>query len=154
LNGKANQIAKYLARLGAAPGARIGICCERSFELIAGIYGILKAGAAYVPMDPSYPAERLQYMTEAAGVTVVLTQCHLANMLSGFAALSLVVLDGKQSEWSALSCENVDVSVSDDDLIYVIFTSGTTGRPKGAAVYHRGFTNLLNWFVDEFQIDA
>src|SRR5258708_26872241 len=74
LNGRANQVARYLAGLGLGPGSTIGICCERTLEFIVGVYGILKAGAAYVPMDPAYPAERLQYMAQAAGLTVVLTQ--------------------------------------------------------------------------------
>jgi amino acid adenylation domain-containing protein len=154
LNGRANQVARYLAGRGVGPGARIGVCCERTFELIVGVYGILKAGAAYVPMDPAYPGERLEYMAAAAGLDFVLTQAHLAFGLSRLRNVRLVLLDGPQTEWSSLGREDLDVPVSGDDLIYVIFTSGTTGRPKGAAVYHRGFSNLVDWFVTEFQITA
>lgn len=153
LNGRANQIGRYLSTRGVQRGSKVGICCERTFELVAGILGILKAGAAYVPMDPAYPADRLKYMAEAADLDLVLAHSTATHRLTDLPCTQ-VLLDGAGEEWSGLSCDNLDAAVGEDDLIYVIFTSGTTGRPKGAGVYHRGFSNLIEWFVGEFQINA
>src|SRR5262249_49420680 len=141
LNSRANQVARYLRSLGVAPGARLGLCCERTIEMVVGIYAVLKAGAAYVPMDAAYPMERLQHMVEAAGLRFVLTQSNLVGQLGSIGATQLVCLDGPGPDFGRFHDENLDVAVSGDDLIYIIFTSGTTGRPKGAGVYHRGFLN-------------
>jgi amino acid adenylation domain-containing protein len=119
--------------------------------LVVGLYGILKAGAAYVPLDPEYPSERLEYMAEAAGLHLAVTESRAVKALEGAQSLKTVVLD-QCSELLSLPAENPDVPLEPNSLIYIIFTSGTTGRPKGAAVYHRGFSNLMEWFVEEFQI--
>lgn len=151
LNARANQVAHYLLNLGVGPQARVGICFERTAELVIAIFGVLKAGAAYVPMDPAYPAERLQYMAEAAQLSVVLTQSSLSGNLAGLGTIYPVALD-KPSPIDVQPTTNPDVDVKPDDLIYIIFTSGTTGRPKAAGVLHRGFENLLDWFVSDFSI--
>src|SRR5258708_2837406 len=154
MNARANQGGRYLAWMGVGPGTRGGLCCERTPEMVVGLYAILKAGAAYVPMDAEYPTERLQHMAEAAGLEFVLTQANLMDRLVALGKVQLVLLDGPQVAFAGLSNENLDVAVTGDDLIYIIFTSGTTGRPKGAGVYHRGFSNLIDWFVSEFRFST
>jgi amino acid adenylation domain-containing protein len=151
LNARANQVARYLDSLEIGAGSRIGLCCERTIEMIVGIFGILKAGAAYVPLDPAYPRERLEYMAEAANLDVILTQKNLVECLNRLNETRLILLDDPGLETWDLSPENPRVAVGPDDPIYVIFTSGTTGRPKGAGVYHRGFSNLLDWFITDFR---
>jgi amino acid adenylation domain-containing protein len=151
LNRRANQLARHLRRLGVRPGGRVGICIERSLELIIGVLGILKAGAAYVPLDPAYPKQRLAFMLESAQAQVVLTRQRLVEGLPQHRA-HVVCLDTDRELIAQTSPANPAYSVTADNLIYVIYTSGSTGRPKGAGVYHRGFANLLHWFVSEFEI--
>jgi amino acid adenylation domain-containing protein/non-ribosomal peptide synthase protein (TIGR01720 family) len=132
LNARANRLANVLIERGIAPGELVGVCAGRSFELIAGMIAILKAGGAYLPLDSNYPAERLGYMVEDAGVRFVLAQTELAGLLptEGF---TLVPLDGDLSGYSA---QNPNVAVAPDSLAYVIYTSGSTGKPKGVCITH------------------
>lgn len=153
LNQRANQLAHYLQTLGIGPNALVGVCLNRSLELMIGLLGILKAGGAYVPFDPAYPKERLAAMREDAQLQVLLTTEPLKERLPENEA-KIICLD---NDWETISRETTDYPDKPADvhnLVYVIFTSGSTGRPKGAAVYHRGWTNLLNWFVTEFNITS
>jgi len=152
LNQRANQLAHFLRELGVRANTRVGISLERSLELVVGVYGILKAGGTYVPLDPSYPEERLSYMTSAAQCSVLLTQEKLAHLFKSSANTRTVKLDTAWPSIAAHSPENPSPAATPDDVIYIIFTSGSTGLPKGAAVYHKGFTNLLHWFVTDFEI--
>ncbi|RKZ49841.1 MAG: hypothetical protein DRR00_16800 [Candidatus Parabeggiatoa sp. nov. 3] len=153
LNSKANQLAHYLQTLGVKPEVLVGICVERSVEMVIGLLGILKAGGAYLPLDPAYPAERLAFMLEDAQVPVLLTQSSLKEKLPDIQA-QVVCMDVKAKTLSRLSSENLISEVTPTNLAYVIYTSGSTGKPKGAGLSHRGFTNLVNWFVTDFNLTA
>jgi amino acid adenylation domain-containing protein len=146
LNGKANQLARYLRGCGVAPGDLVGICVERSLEMVVGLLAVLKAGGAYVPLDPSYPAERLRYMLEDAAPRVVLTHKTIRNRLSSGA--QLVDLDEAMQEILALDDTNLladKTRASAAPLVFVIYTSGSTGQPKGTAMPHRSMVNLMEW---------
>ena len=156
LNTRANQLAHYLQARGQA--ARdgqemlIGLCVERSLEMIVGLLGILKAGGSYVPLDPDYPEERLAFMLTDSRASVLLTQRRLLETLSSSAIAhwqshvenaSVVCLD---SDWNSISRESEENPVNElsaDSLAYVIYTSGSTGKPKGVAVPHRGINRLV-----------
>ncbi|HEV7376647.1 MAG TPA: amino acid adenylation domain-containing protein, partial [Pyrinomonadaceae bacterium] len=147
LNGRANQLAHHLRDLGVGADARVGICVRRSFDMIVAVLGTLKAGAAYVPLDPAYPQERLALMLEDSQVKVLLTQQDLVSGLP-INDLQVVSLD---SDWEAISrqSEHAPASLSAaDNLAYVIYTSGSTGRPKGVAMTHRPLVNLVKWQIE------
>jgi len=139
LDARANQLAWHLKASGVGPEVRVGLCVDRSLELVVGILGILKAGGAWLPLDPSYPVERLTLMMRDAAIPVLVTQEHLADELP---ALGLpVCLD---ADWPLISSQPQTpptVEVSEDNLAYIIFTSGSTGRPKGTLLTHRGLCN-------------
>jgi len=144
LNSRANQIARYLIKLGAGPGALVGVFLERNSDLLPAILGVLKSGAAYVPLDPSYPRERLAAILEDAKAPIVLTQQSLAGTLSGTVSKVICV----DSEWNRIaqeSSENPAVGFRPEDLAYVLFTSGSTGRPKGVALEHRSAAMFVRW---------
>ena len=151
LNAHANRLAHALRQRGVGPDVLVGVSLERSFELIVAIYGILKAGGAYVPLDPTYPADRLQYMVQAAKLKVLVTHSNCSHLFDDISGLDLLKIDTCEASFAELST-NPEPLATADNLIYVIFTSGSTGQPKAAAVYHRGFTNLVQWFVHEFEI--
>ena len=142
LNARANQLAHHLRSLGVGPEVLVGLCVEPSLEMVIGVLGILKAGGVYVPLDPSYPAERLSFLLEDAAVLVLLTQERLVDELPAQAAVVLSL----DSQWdAAVAGEPTDdpgVELSPESLAYVIYTSGSTGRPKGVLVHHRALYNL------------
>jgi amino acid adenylation domain-containing protein len=142
LNERANQLAHHLRASGVGPEMLVGICVERSPEMIVGLLGILKAGAAYVPLDHAYPPERLSYMVAHAGARVILTQTHLAKSLSQH-GVRLILLDGDAGGWAQENKDNPSSGAAAENLCYTIYTSGSTGRPKGVAVSHRSVVNLL-----------
>ncbi|HET7230601.1 MAG TPA: condensation domain-containing protein, partial [Longimicrobium sp.] len=144
LDERANRLARHLAGMGVGPDARVGLCLERGPEMMVAVLGILKAGAAYVPLDPAYPAERLAYMLEDSAARVLLTQASLAERLPAGGA-TVVRLDADAGEIGRESGERLAVPVAPDHLAYVIYTSGSTGRPKGVAMPHRPLVNLLAW---------
>jgi amino acid adenylation domain-containing protein/non-ribosomal peptide synthase protein (TIGR01720 family) len=153
LDRQANQLACYLRGLGVSPGTVVGLCLERSLEMVIGLLGVLKAGGAYLPLDPEYPVERLAWMVGDAQAPVLLTRSNLLERLPASQA-QIVCLD---KEWDQISNESpqaVPCQVCPDNLAYVIYTSGSTGQPKGTAVYHRGVSNLLQWFITDFDISA
>ncbi|MCU1268103.1 MAG: putative linear pentadecapeptide gramicidin synthetase LgrB [Acidobacteria bacterium] len=142
LNARANQLAHHLRGLGVGPESLVGICVERSLDMIVGLLGILKAGAAYVPLDPAFPHDRLAFMIKDASVPVLITQQELANGLPPHQA-RLVCLD---SDWDIIEREsttNPVTAAGNNDLAYVIYTSGSTGEPKGVQIGHRALTNFL-----------
>lgn len=150
LNVRANQLAHYLRKLDVGPETLVGLCVERSLEMIVGLLGVLKAGAAYVPLDPDYPAERLSFVLEDADVRVVLTQNHLMERLD--ASVHTVCLD---TDWGQIADESGRRPISGatpDSLAYVIYTSGSTGLPKGTLLQHRGLSNLANAYIDLFEL--
>lgn len=151
LDAQANKIANHLQRLGVGPDTLIGVFLNRSIELVAGILGILKAGAAYVPYDPTYPKERLATMFEDLKPRAVLTTEKLSHRIPD-AKLKAICIDSDNEEIARESATRPPSQPQPNHLCYVIFTSGSTGRAKAAAVYHGGWSNLLNWFVREFNI--
>ncbi|MDY4316043.1 amino acid adenylation domain-containing protein, partial [Pectobacterium actinidiae] len=142
LNRRANQLAHHLLTLGVKPDDRVAICVERSPEMVLGLLAILKAGAAYVPLDPSYPTERLAYMLDDADPVVLLTQSALVALLHS--PLPTVLLDTSATE-NEPDTNPVVQGLNATHLAYVIYTSGSTGKPKGVMVEHRGFSNYLLW---------
>jgi len=181
LNTRANQLAHYLRRLGVGAEKLVGICVERSLEMVVGLLGILKAGGAYVPLDPSYPRERLRFMLEDAQVSVLVTDESLIEdggwrpVLSPSAKLRIdsaeriedsgdprsSILDPQMkmvcldSDWETIACGNEQdprSEVKPDNLAYVMFTSGSTGQPKGVMITHRGISNRLLWMQDAYRL--
>jgi amino acid adenylation domain-containing protein len=141
LDRRAGRLASHLRGLGVGPESVVAICLDRSVEMVIALLGILKAGAAYLPLDPATPAERLGFMLADAEPKVVVTRTSLVGQLPAHAAL-IVDLDADAGCIAAApeACPEPDVSV--DNLAYVIYTSGSTGRPKGVAVSHRGVANV------------
>uniref|UniRef100_UPI0013DB290B non-ribosomal peptide synthase/polyketide synthase n=1 Tax=Pyxidicoccus caerfyrddinensis TaxID=2709663 RepID=UPI0013DB290B len=149
LDRRANQLAHHLRASGVAPGARVGVCLERSLELVVALLGVLKAGGAYVPVDRNYPTERITFLLQQAGVGVLLTQEHVADELPALGQL-LVCLDTEWAQVARWPETAPEVDVSADALAYVMFTSGSTGQPKGVSVPHRGVVRLVrgSTFID------
>ena len=149
LERMATRIARRLVELGAGPGAMVGLLCERSVELVAAVYGIVMARAAYVPLDPEYPAERIGYMVAETEMRVVLGQNRFRGLVTdpGVVMLDLDELLGA-AEPDAGGAELPPVQP--DDVAYVIYTSGSTGRPKGVANAHRGVVNRMLWTQERF----
>jgi amino acid adenylation domain-containing protein len=143
LERSANQLAHYLESLGAGPEVRVALYLPRSLELIIALLGILKAGAAYVPIDPTYPEERVAFMLDDAEAAVVLTEEALRANLSGRRS-RVVCLDSQWKKIAAYSEARPRSAVEPENLAYVIYTSGTSGKPKGALVTHRGLVNSTN----------
>ena len=143
LNTRANQLARHLEKAGVRRGAKIGICMERSLDLVVGLLGVLKAGAAYVPLDPAYPKERLAFILEDAGIEALVTQERLAHTFAESDAVA-ICLDTERSAISQEPAGDLDLQISSEDLAYVIYTSGSTGEPKGVKVRHR---NVVNFFA-------
>ena len=147
LNILADSASRQLRAAGVQPGSVVGLLMHRSLDAVAGILGILKSGAAYLPLDPSYPQQRLAFMLSDAGVKTILTSeecCHTVSDFSG----DVVVL----GEAPAGPGPSGSVQVSDEQLAYVLYTSGSTGQPKGVAMPHRALLNLLAWHSRELSI--
>ena len=144
LNERANRLAHYLLALGVGAETRVGLCMDRSLDFVVGLLGIFKAGGTYVPLDPAYPAVRLEYMVADAGVKLLLTHSSLAKNWRG-KGLRLVELDRCGEEIGSQSGSNPSLITSPDNLAYVLYTSGSTGRPKGVASSHRASINRFEW---------
>jgi amino acid adenylation domain-containing protein len=143
LSQRSNQLAHYLGRLGVKPGTRVGLCVDRSLEMVAGLLGILKAGASYIPLDPKFPPARLRDILNDSQPKVLLTEKKLRPLFSNLQE-PVVLLD---SDWAKISRESADASklnVAGNSIAYVIYTSGTTGKPKGVQVRHSAVVNLLS----------
>ncbi|MFF8954121.1 condensation domain-containing protein, partial [Streptomyces sp. NPDC014940] len=138
INARANQLAHHLRGAGVRPDTLVAVCLDRSPDLIAAVLGILKAGAAFVPLDPDYPTDRITYMVEDTGTPLIITSSDLAHRLPD--TIDRLLVD---TQWPAGPTDNPQPVASPDDLAYVIYTSGSTGRPKGVALEHRGVVNYL-----------
>ena len=157
LNSRSNQLAHYLQALGVGPDVLVGICVKRSWQMVVGMLAILKAGAAYLPLDPAYPAERLAFMLEDAQVKVLLTQQPVATGRWGDGAMG-----GTQIKSICMDCdcetiaqqsENNPVSGAiANNLAYAIYTSGSTGKPKGVLIEHGSLLNLVFWHQRQFEV--
>jgi amino acid adenylation domain-containing protein len=146
LNARANQIAHYLRVLGVEAEDLVAICVERSADMVAALIGIWKAGAAYVPLDPGFPKERLGQILEDAEVKVLLTEPQLNSILPGNLAKTVYLNDPEIAEQRR---ENLDANARPENLAYVIFTSGSTGRPKGVQIEHRAVVNFIQSMAQE-----
>lgn len=148
LDERANRLAHRLLALGAGPEQLIGICAHRSLELVVGLLAILKSGAAYVPIDPDHPADRVAYLLEDSGVDLLLCQRDVEPGLPPYAG-AVVHLDDPDG-LAAMPAARPAVDVRPEHLAYMIYTSGSTGRPKGAMNEHRAIVNRLRWMQDEY----
>jgi len=146
LNARANRVAYYLRDRGVEPGSLVGVCLNRTPELLVAVLAIVKAGCAYVPLDPSYPTRRLEQVAQESSLVAILTETSLVASLP------------KDTEHVLMDCQdqleqcpeiNLDLSFSNDSLIYVLYTSGSTGRPKGVEITHRNVLSLLSWVERE-----
>ena len=151
LNSRANQLAHYLRFLGVETEVIVGLCVERSLEMIVALMGILKAGGVYLPLDPEYPPERLQFMLEDSQVSLLLTQGLLVDKLPNHRAKTLFLEDFWQ-EIDQNSQNNLTKVVRASNLANVIYTSGSTGKPKGVMVEHKGLCNLALAQIQAFAV--
>ncbi len=151
LNNRANQVAHHLQKLGVKPDVLVGICVERSLEMIVGMLGILKAGGTYVPLDPDYPQERLAFMIEDAHVFVLLTLARLQNTLPEHKA-TVICLDTDPKLLKQESSTRLVSQVTPQNVAYVTYTSGSTGHPKGVMVPHQAVVHRLLWMQDTYQL--
>ncbi len=150
LNAKANQLAHLLRANGVGPGSIVGLLVERSFSMMIGLLGILKSGAAYLPIAPDNPPERIRYLLADAGVRVLLTQAKHAE----FAGFEGKIINLESADTFTGPTENPQSGAQPDDLAYVIYTSGSTGKPKGVMVEHRSVVNRLHWMQSAYPIGA
>ena len=151
LNERANQVAHYLRKRGVGEEVLVGVCLQRSPELVVALLGVWKSGGAYVPLDPSYPKERLTFMASDASVRVLLTEKRCKRLFNSMRD-RVVCLD---SDWSTISRENkcnLDTGSTPSNLAYVMYTSGSTGTPKGAMILHRGLVNYLWWAIQKYNV--
>ena len=143
LDQQANQLAHLLISRGIGPGALVAICVDRTVDMPITMAAVLKSGAAYVPLEPTHPSDRLRYTIENAGISLVIAHSRFSASLAGVDARSLM-LDQLQPELSRLPTTAPGVRTNPDDLAYVIYTSGSTGRPKGVQIEHR---NVVSFFA-------
>lgn len=151
LNRRANRLARHLRRLGVGPDVLVGVCAERSMELVQALLAVLKAGGAFVPLDPSYPGERLRCMLEDARPSLVLAPSSLVPQLPG-APGSVMALEAVREACAGEAATDLEEVGRPTDLAYVMFTSGSTGRPKGAMNEHRGICNKLGWLEEALDL--
>lgn len=154
LNRRANQLAHHLQSLGVKPDSRVGLFVERSLDILVGILGILKAGGAYVPIDPIYPPDRIRFMLEDVDASILLTQAPLVASLPEMGEIQVICLD---TDWPTIAqnrSHNPPVAVAPANLMYLLFTSGSTGQPKGVAVEHRNFLNYIHGLLRRLDVPA
>jgi amino acid adenylation domain-containing protein/non-ribosomal peptide synthase protein (TIGR01720 family) len=153
LNARSNCLARHLQTLGVGREVLVGVCMERSPEFFVAILATLKAGGAYLPLDPSYPHERLEFMLQDAKVSVVLTQKRFARELTA-ESRQLLCLDDDTARFEKYPKSNLPTRILSDQLAYVIYTSGSTGKPKGALGLHGATLNRFNWMWQKYPFAA
>jgi amino acid adenylation domain-containing protein len=153
LNRRANQVAHYLARQGVGPETLVGICMERSLELMVAVLGVVKAGGGYVPLDPAFPQQRLSLLLADAQAPVLLTQERLLARLPEYAG-TIVALDSDWPEIARESDENCDSEVRVENIAYVIYTSGSSGQPKGVVVEQRQIVNYIQAIRERLKFEG
>ncbi|HVN52764.1 MAG TPA: amino acid adenylation domain-containing protein [Anaerolineaceae bacterium] len=153
LNQRANRLARHLQSMGVGPETLVGVSAARSIECIVGILGILKAGGAYLPLDPSYPTDRLAFMIADSGISILLTQAVLQDHLPEFSG-NRILLDTVWKEIAGYEAANLPSRASPENLAYAIYTSGSTGKPKGVLLQHHGLCNLVETQRKAFAVQA
>jgi amino acid adenylation domain-containing protein len=158
LNAKANQLAHYLRSIGVRADQFVGITVERNLEMIVGIMGILKAGAAYVPLDPDYPRDRLAYMIDDAKISILLTQSQYISQLpisqADNSQVQIICLDTNWIDISTFSEENPSSINTLENTAYLIYTSGSTGQPKGVIISHQALSSFTKSAIAEYKITS
>ncbi|MEU6578108.1 amino acid adenylation domain-containing protein [Streptomyces sp. NPDC046805] len=149
LNGRANALAHLLRSLGAGPETPVGVCLERSPEMVVSLLAIMKAGSAYLPLDPDYPEERLRFMVEDTAAPLVITTSHRAEQFASHDAVPVLLDQNPEADHPTTDPATL---INPDNLAYVIYTSGSTGRPKGVMVSHEGCVNYLWWMHSAFPL--
>lgn len=152
LNARANRFAHLLTARGHGRGAKVGVCLDYSIDLVVAILGTLKAGAAYVPLDPSYPAARLRLLLGQIPDLALIVAGPATVGLVESATVEILTTERLTDHLEGLPVTDPDVAVTGDDLCYAVFTSGSTGTPKLTAVRHEGWFNLLNWLALEYRL--
>ncbi|MEO7533278.1 MAG: amino acid adenylation domain-containing protein, partial [Ferruginibacter sp.] len=153
LDERSNQLAHCLRSRGVKKEVLVPICINKSPEMIVGILGILKAGGAYVPVDPAYPTERILFMLLDSNAEIILTaEKHVESLSSIFPEEQIIILDGPQNDFQSLPATAIKNPIQSQQLAYVLYTSGSTGQPKGVAVQHASLVNHLIWFNKQYNI--
>ena len=153
LNARANQLAHHLQTLGVGPEVPVALCMERCTEMVVGLLGILKAGGAYVPLDPAYPRERLSFIMKDAHAAVLLTRGDMMG-IAPEQGIHAVNLDSGWEDIAGRSEENPVAGATAKNLAYILYTSGSTGQPKGVMVEHGGLCNTVNWLTHTLELSA
>ena len=148
LNHRSNQLAHYLISKGAQPDQLVGLCVDRGIDMVVGLLGILKAGAAYLPMDPMFPKDRLAYMLSDASAPLLVTSLELIDTFPQYSG-EMILIDSQWSQIAQHEAENPLTSVNSSNLAYVIYTSGSTGKPKGVQLEHGSVVNFLTSMQQE-----
>ena len=151
LNERSNRIAHYLRKKGIKEETLVPVCMDRSIDMIAGVIGILKAGAAYVPIDPDYPEERISYILKDTGANVLLSSKEVRSKIPETENLEIIETDTINSELDLLPSHNLPERVKPEYLTYVLYTSGSTGKPKGVRMTGSSLVNLLYWQENQFK---
>ncbi|CAM1366010.1 non-ribosomal peptide synthase/polyketide synthase [Tenacibaculum xiamenense] len=150
LDERSNQLANYLDNLGVQSNTFVGICMERSIEMLVAILGVLKSGGAYIPIDPAYPNDRIDYMLGDAGINIVLTKGTSNEVLKEKDTITVIALDNDWQEIANHKIERLNKTVTTDDFAYVIYTSGSTGKPKGVPIYHSSLMNYITTCSNQY----
>lgn len=153
LNRKANQLARFLLAKGLKTEEVVGICLDRSLEMVVAMLGVIKAGGAYIPIDPSYPRERIRYILNDSHLSILLTQGNLTSHLSDQPAQVYYLDNGRETIWNQ-DDTNLTCHSCADNLVYVIYTSGSTGKPKGTMLHHRGLINVLLSTTQHYHVQS
>ncbi|HLP89571.1 MAG TPA: amino acid adenylation domain-containing protein [Nostocaceae cyanobacterium] len=151
LNQKSNQLARFLSNRITLEQP-VGICLDRSLDMICALLAVLKAGGCYIPIDPQYPAKRIQTMLEDANISLLLTRSDVKVARSASKYAETVYLDESREEIALQPSENLDIKVFADNIAYIIFTSGSTGRPKAIAISHQALAHHQTWFINTFAV--
>ena len=157
LNRRANQLAHHLQGLGVGPEVVVGICVERSVEMVVALLGTLKAGGTYLPLDPAYPPDRLSFMLADAGVRFIISHQSVEAMLPALLPDSTINVLSLYAEWASVAAQPATapgVQVSPENLAYILYTSGSTGQPKGVMISQGAISNHMQWMAEQLPLGA
>ena len=152
LNKDSNRLARYLQSLGVKQDSLVGVYMNRSYEMIVSLIGIMKAGGAYLPLEPQYPPERIKYMIEDSACQIVLTTPELSNKINNISS-KIIEINNLFYNFEQFDDTDLNIKIMPENLVYVIYTSGSTGKPKGTLLTHRGLANYLNWCLHAYPVD-